>query len=309
LANDDDLLNDYNLLYIDLSNIKTYGYKSFYDSALKRSNENINISQGVLKITENELDCAIYGEGFFKIRLENDLIGYTRSGNFKVNAEGLIVTAQGYSLFDKICLGEAFLLHTLTITKDHNVTVKQIKEGIEEEMEVGKLLTYKIPAKILKYYKGDIYTIKDGIEHTEIITFENYIIHKALELSNYELLPVVLRMYYILSILDEDVIPNINFKKELLKIFIERLADNDNAFDKTVFALNTQLNSIYKILKDSGLLDKEEEIAITDGLLKGHKLRIKRCIALYNGDRIVEEYSNGKLNYLESILPFIEYDY
>jgi flagellar basal body rod protein FlgF len=309
LANDNDLLNDYNLLYIDLSNIKTYGYKSFYDSELNRSNENINISQGALQVTENPFDCAIHGEGFFKIRLENDLIGYTRSGNFKVNEDGLIVTAEDYPLFDEICLGEAFLPETLEITRDHNVTIKQIRQGIEEEIEAGKLLTYKIPVEILEYYKDAIYIIKDGIEYAETITFDNNIMHKMLELSNYGLLPVVLRMYYILSILSEDVIPNINFKKELLKILIERLADNNNAFDKAIFALNGQLKSMYEILKDSGLTENEEEITITDGLLKGHTLRFTKFIFLYDGDRIVEEYLNAKLNYLEAILPFIRYDY
>jgi len=46
-------------------------------------------------------------------------------------------------------------------------------------------------------------------------------------MSNYPLLPVVLRMYYILSIIDDSVIPNINFKKELLNILIQKYLDKN----------------------------------------------------------------------------------
>ena len=45
-------------------------------------------AQGALRITENPLDLAINGEGFFQIELPNGDTGYTRDGTFQVNENG-----------------------------------------------------------------------------------------------------------------------------------------------------------------------------------------------------------------------------
>jgi flagellar basal body rod protein FlgG len=215
-GDDNDLLRDYQLLYIDLLNIKTWGYKSFYNTDSNRSGESINISQGSLQMTGNNFDCAIVGEGFFKIRLENNRIAYTRNGAFKTDPDGVMVTPQGYPLYESICPGKSFLPESFTITRDHDVYAA--------ETNLGKLLTYKIPGEYLEYYKDAIYTIKDNADYKEEVTFDNFIIQGALESSNYDLLPVIVRMYYILSVLDKNMMPNIEFKKELLKIQILRLS-------------------------------------------------------------------------------------
>lgn len=55
--------------------------------------------QGALRITENPLDLAITGKGFFQVQLPNGDIGYTRDGTFQMNENGELVTVQGY-LFD-----------------------------------------------------------------------------------------------------------------------------------------------------------------------------------------------------------------
>ena len=55
-------------------------------------------SQGALKTTEQQFDLAIDGEGFFRVRLPDDTIAYTRAGNFAKDSEGNFVTAQGYLL-------------------------------------------------------------------------------------------------------------------------------------------------------------------------------------------------------------------
>ena len=52
--------------------------------------------QGNMTLTENPLDVAINGDGFFQIELPSGDTGYTRSGEFQLNAEGVIVTPDGY---------------------------------------------------------------------------------------------------------------------------------------------------------------------------------------------------------------------
>jgi flagellar basal-body rod protein FlgG len=52
--------------------------------------------QGTLTNTGNALDVAVNGPGYFQILLPSGETAYTRAGNFSVNAQGQIVTSDGY---------------------------------------------------------------------------------------------------------------------------------------------------------------------------------------------------------------------
>ncbi len=52
--------------------------------------------QGPIQMTENPLDLAILGDGFFQIQRPDGTTAYTRSGIFQVNGDGELVTTQGY---------------------------------------------------------------------------------------------------------------------------------------------------------------------------------------------------------------------
>src|SRR5215813_3620432 len=54
------------------------------------------MQQGDLTSTENPYDLAIEGKGFFRVRLPSGQTAYTRSGSFAPNADGQIVTPDGY---------------------------------------------------------------------------------------------------------------------------------------------------------------------------------------------------------------------
>lgn len=55
-------------------------------------------SEGDLRQTGNPLDVAIEGRGFFIVQMPNGERAYSRDGTFKLNAEGRIVTSDGYGL-------------------------------------------------------------------------------------------------------------------------------------------------------------------------------------------------------------------
>ncbi len=55
-------------------------------------------SQGAMDITDNQLDLAIVGDGFFQVQLPDGSTSYTRDGTFGLNADGLVVTKEGYQL-------------------------------------------------------------------------------------------------------------------------------------------------------------------------------------------------------------------
>ncbi|MBI3097649.1 MAG: flagellar basal-body rod protein FlgG [Planctomycetes bacterium] len=60
-------------------------------------------SQGPLTQTDNDLDVAINGDGFFRVIVdENGTIGYTRDGSFKKDGAGQLLTSNGMLLADQI---------------------------------------------------------------------------------------------------------------------------------------------------------------------------------------------------------------
>lgn len=54
------------------------------------------MTQGSLLPTGKDFDVAIRGEGFFRIQMPDGRITYTRDGSFELDAQGRIVTVQGY---------------------------------------------------------------------------------------------------------------------------------------------------------------------------------------------------------------------
>jgi flagellar basal-body rod protein FlgG len=56
------------------------------------------MQQGDMTSTENPYDLAIEGKGFFRIRLPSGETAYTRSGSFATNADGEIVTPDGFTV-------------------------------------------------------------------------------------------------------------------------------------------------------------------------------------------------------------------
>jgi flagellar basal-body rod protein FlgG len=54
------------------------------------------MTQGNLIPTAKELDVAIRGDGFFRILLPDGRTAYSRDGSFEMDAQGRLVTAQGY---------------------------------------------------------------------------------------------------------------------------------------------------------------------------------------------------------------------
>jgi flagellar basal-body rod protein FlgG len=62
------------------------------------------MTQGAMLSTGNPLDIAIQGDGFFKIEMPDGTDAYTRDGSFKPDANGNIVTTDGYKLVPNITI-------------------------------------------------------------------------------------------------------------------------------------------------------------------------------------------------------------
>ena len=54
----------------------------------------LDMSQGPLQSTSNDLDVAVQGEGFFAVQTPRGVL-YTRNGTFRLNENGVLVTQDG----------------------------------------------------------------------------------------------------------------------------------------------------------------------------------------------------------------------
>ncbi|MBA4344110.1 MAG: flagellar basal body rod protein FlgG [Methylibium sp.] len=78
-------------------------------------------SQGNLQQTTNNLDLAIKGSGFFQIQMPDGTTAYTRDGSFQLDANGQIVTNNGYTLLPGITVPAN--AQSLTVGQDGTVSV------------------------------------------------------------------------------------------------------------------------------------------------------------------------------------------
>jgi flagellar basal-body rod protein FlgG len=68
----------------------------------KSAASEVIMTQGDFNQTGNTLDVAIQGAGFFQVSKPDGTIAYTRAGNFHMNNQGTIVTADGDTILPAI---------------------------------------------------------------------------------------------------------------------------------------------------------------------------------------------------------------
>lgn len=91
--------------------------------------------QGNMIQTENPLDVAIEGEGFFEIRLPDGSQAYTRDGSFQLSSEGEMVTSSGYALEPGIQIPPG--AQSVTIGSDGTVSAQL--SGQAEPVQIGTI--------------------------------------------------------------------------------------------------------------------------------------------------------------------------
>ena len=92
-------------------------------------------SQGNFQNTQNELDWAIEGDGFFQIELPNGDTGYSRSGEFKLDADGRIVNPDGFLLIPELTVPT----DTISIAVGLDGTVSVVQAGDATAVEIGNV--------------------------------------------------------------------------------------------------------------------------------------------------------------------------
>jgi flagellar basal-body rod protein FlgG len=80
-----------------------------------------NFTAGSLQTTNQPLDMAVNGRGFFQIRQPDGTLAYTRDGTFHLDSNGQIVTSNGYALEPAIVVPQDS--QTFTVGEDGTVSI------------------------------------------------------------------------------------------------------------------------------------------------------------------------------------------
>jgi flagellar basal-body rod protein FlgG len=101
-------------------------------------------TQGNLQQTGNQLDLAINGQGFFQIQLPDGTVGYTRDGSFHVDANGTLVTGNGFALSPAITIPAN--AQSVTIGQDGTVSVTVAGQAAPQNVGSVQLASFTNPA-------------------------------------------------------------------------------------------------------------------------------------------------------------------
>ena len=250
---------EYDFLIKDLYNYSTYGYKRNFDTKQDKSDGIIDFSQGNLQQTNNYLDIAIQGKGFFRVKDNSGNIYYTRYGKLGYDNEScslyILVKDSKYFLDIKPLPKYSLLYDEIRILRDGSVECSIPEETANEFDNVsgsipkkrngwgGKIVvtdkdfneTVKIPKKEVKKEIIDKIILYD-IENVNVESYDGYLIKTkvspdiinnphfttgALEMSNVLFDEVLIRMLFVIEKVDDSKIK----QKEIKKYLIQKMLD------------------------------------------------------------------------------------
>jgi flagellar basal-body rod protein FlgG len=101
-------------------------------------------AQGNLTATDNTFDVAVQGKGFFPIQLPTGEVAYTRDGTFQLDANGLVVTHDGYQVNPGITVPSNAI--DVTINASGQVLAKIENQVALQNVGQLQLATFQNPA-------------------------------------------------------------------------------------------------------------------------------------------------------------------
>ncbi len=154
----------------NLANVSTTGFRADFAQAQSRWAEGdgfpvrtygitampgTDFRPGALQQTGRALDVAVRGEGFMALQMPGDTEAYTRAGDLRVDALGLLVSAEGHPVLGD---GGPIVLppyEKLYVGGDGSITVQPEGQGPETQVQVGRLkLVRPEPAALEKDEAG-----------------------------------------------------------------------------------------------------------------------------------------------------------
>lgn len=163
--------------------------ESFYDmqggdkSYVDLAGTYTDFNQGGLKQTGNQLDIAIEGGAFMEV-LTPEGVRLTRTGSFGVDAEGRLVTKQGYPVLRDGDPASAPTEREIRMTSS-NITVSANGEIFDSGRSLGRLSLLNVGNKDALQKTGQsLYSFRPNLEADVSVAQDSKIYQGMLETSN-----------------------------------------------------------------------------------------------------------------------------
>lgn len=122
----------------------------------------VNHDKGSIQATGRELDVAINGQGWLAVQAPDGSEAYTRAGDLRLSAEGMLQTGAGHPVLGD---GGPILVppaQKLEIAEDGTLSIQPIGQGASELAVIGRIkLVAPDPADLVKGADGLLRT-RDG---------------------------------------------------------------------------------------------------------------------------------------------------
>jgi len=152
----------------------------------------IDLNAGGLSSTGNPLDVAVDGEGYIAVQAKDGSEAFTRAGNLRITATGLMINSAGEPVMGDagpISLPPA---NKIDIAKDGTISYIPMGQPTDEMQVAGRIKLVNPPAS--EIYKGNdgLLRLKDG--STAVANANVNLVSGALEMSNVNIAEALVNM-------------------------------------------------------------------------------------------------------------------
>ncbi len=191
----------------NLANASTSGFRADFHSVFTdqiegpglatRANaviggESVNIRPGAIQTTDNPMDIAINGDGWFAVSTVDGGEAYTRRGDLRLSADGLLTNGAGQNI-----LGDGGLLaipehQSLTIGSDGTVSIVPLGQGPDTQVVIDRIKMVTLDAK--QIVKGEDGLIRQRNGNSGVQSSDITLVSGALESSNVNAVDAMVNM-------------------------------------------------------------------------------------------------------------------
>lgn len=152
----------------------------------------VNFKQGAIMTTGGELDIAINGEGWFAVQADDGTLAYSRRGDFRIDASGLLTNGSG-----QMVLGEGGPItlpqfESMVIGRDGTISLRAAGQGANSLVAIDRILLVNPSLDQLERGEDGLFRMHDGSEAPADASIS--IISGALEASNVNTVDAMVQM-------------------------------------------------------------------------------------------------------------------
>jgi len=145
-------------------------------SSISMNRQYISTQAGTIRHTGSDFDFAIRGDAYFRVRMNNGQEALTRAGNFKINADGNLLTQGNLPVLDqsgspiKLPIGEITATQNGTIyvnnKKIADLGLSMLKDERQIQKAAGVLIT--TPANNMTQADNTISVLQGSVEDSNV---------------------------------------------------------------------------------------------------------------------------------------------